>query len=186
MTMGLFDALVPALVARFQIPPSAAKGAIACVVKAHAGDPVSQQHIKNAVNGPSALLPAVLSATYAALKSHPAFWTAHYAAQARAVPLHPSHPYAAHIAANLARIGTTTVSGHGHHGGGGGGHGGGHHRAHGFGRRGGGSVVAVVDADPYYSGPDYILSDEALLDAVESPGIYGGPETAPDWQKGGN
>jgi hypothetical protein len=179
--MGLFDSLLPALSAKHQIPISAARGAIALVVKAHSGDPRSQQAIRDAVHGVSPRLPAILSDAYAALKAHPAFWTAHYAAKAKTDPLHPSHPYAAHIAANLARIlPATSVSGRGHHGGGG------HHRAHGFGRRGGGSVVSVVEADPYYSGPDYILSDEALLDAVESPGIYGGPETAPDWQKGGN
>ena len=190
--MGFLDQLAPAIAAKFGVPHAAARGAIALVAAAHAGDQVATQKLVAAVQGPSSAAKDILAATYQALKAHPAFWTAHYVTQAQKSPLHPSHPYAQHIRAGLARIGAPALppimaAGRGHGGGGGHGHGGG--RGHARVRKGGRDVypgAVVVYDGPYFEGPDYVLESDNRVSDAESPGVYGGPETAPDWQKGGN
>jgi hypothetical protein len=186
--MGLFDSIVPAIAAKFQIPPSAVQAAIATIVKAHQGDPTAQGQIKAAASGSSDRLRSILTATYGALKAQPAFWVAHYATKAKTQPLHPSHPYAAHVAHALQRVGAPALppvltAGRGRGGGGGRGRGG---RGHG----GGASVVYGGGTDgPFYEydRPDYVLLDAVRVEQAPSPGLKGAPTVSPrQWNKGGN
>jgi hypothetical protein len=184
--MGVFDNIAAELSRSFSVPTSAAKQAVALVVKAHAGDAAAKAHILRAASGPSALLRNILGAAHASLKASPAFWTAHYASKAAREPLHPSHPYAAHIGKALGATAAVRQLSTGHgHGGGGGGHGGHHHGGHHG--RGGGGWGGGWGWDPFYEGPEYILLDERRLDEAQSPGaMSGSPEYAHGFLKGGN
>jgi len=181
--MGLVDRLVAAIAGQHQIPQQAAHGAIALVTRAHAGD----RQALATLRGASPNMRGIAATALRALSREPAWWTAHYVARAHSNPLPPSHPYARHIAAALARTphGAPPAQVAGRHGGGGW-HGGGHHD-------GGGGLrhvehvreeQAQAFGGPDWGGPWGYGSEYLLLDRAQMDGTPPSGDGDPEWREG--
>jgi hypothetical protein len=178
--MGIFDSLVPAIAAKFGIPHDAAHQAVCLVFKAHQGDAAAVDHVTKIGQGTSDRLKAILGAAYGAMKAHPSFWVAHYAAKAKAAPLPPTHPYAGAIASALTAVSRAAHTAAGRGRGGGPGHGG--HRAHGRQRGRSFTVPTVVVESPWYYPDD---GSQALFDEQQATDqTANAQDLGPEWGDG--
>jgi hypothetical protein len=81
--MGKVDQIAARLGQSFSVPPSAARGAVCLVLKAHSGDGPSSARVA-AIAGAGGAGAALLCGALKLLQQEPSFWISHYGAKAHA------------------------------------------------------------------------------------------------------